>query len=82
MLKGFYLLLMALILLVPAPGTAETSSSDPVVMRGWIEEMKQSPRGPFKRIRWFCKDGAILPPSPMPAATMAAESSMGSGQTG
>jgi len=28
----------------------------------WIAEMKQAERGPFSRIRWFCKDGQILPP--------------------
>ncbi|MEN8166971.1 MAG: PEP/pyruvate-binding domain-containing protein [Pseudomonadota bacterium] len=26
--------------------------------------MKQAPRGPFNRIRWFCADGEILPPKP------------------
>jgi hypothetical protein len=31
-------------------------------LRGWIEEMKESPRGPFARIRWFCRDGSVLPP--------------------
>lgn len=29
-----------------------------------IEAMKSNPRGPFSRIRWFCKDGQILPPQP------------------
>ncbi len=24
--------------------------------------MKDHPRGPFRRIRWFCADGAVLPP--------------------
>ncbi|MGH8459001.1 MAG: PEP/pyruvate-binding domain-containing protein, partial [Nevskiales bacterium] len=33
-------------------------------MRGWIEEMKTRERGPFKHIRWFCKDGEILEPEP------------------
>ncbi len=33
-------------------------------MRSWIEEMKTRERGPFKHIRWFCKDGAILEPEP------------------
>jgi len=28
-----------------------------------IEEMKSRPRGPFKRLRWFCNDGTILPPT-------------------
>jgi hypothetical protein len=32
--------------------------------RGWIEEMKSAARGPFSRIRWFCKDGSVLPPEP------------------
>jgi len=29
----------------------------------WIEDMRESPRGPFSRIRWFCQDGSILPPT-------------------
>jgi hypothetical protein len=33
-------------------------------MRAWIEEMKTRERGPFKHIRWFCKDGKILEPEP------------------
>ena len=28
----------------------------------WIEQMKSAERGPFSRIRWFCKDGQVLPP--------------------
>jgi len=28
----------------------------------WIAEMKEDPRGPFAAIRWFCKDGRVLPP--------------------
>jgi hypothetical protein len=31
-------------------------------LRSWIEGFKTSPRGPFERIRWFCKDGSVLPP--------------------
>lgn len=27
-----------------------------------IMDMKAQKRGPFKRLRWFCNDGAILPP--------------------
>src|SRR5262245_1521173 len=30
--------------------------------RAWVQEMKASERGPFARLRWFCKDGAVLPP--------------------
>jgi hypothetical protein len=36
--------------------------------RQWITEMKNSPRGPFARIRWFCEDGSILPPKPYACA--------------
>jgi len=28
----------------------------------WVEQMKSAARGPFERIRWFCADGAVLPP--------------------
>lgn len=31
-------------------------------LRAWIEAFEASPRGPFERIRWFCKDGSVLPP--------------------
>ncbi len=30
--------------------------------RRWIVEMKDSPRGPFSAIKWFCRDGRVLPP--------------------
>ncbi|MGM0517697.1 MAG: PEP/pyruvate-binding domain-containing protein [Pseudomonadota bacterium] len=40
------------------------ASPDPAQMRSWIEEMKTAPRGPFRRIRWFCEDGTVLPPQP------------------
>jgi len=29
----------------------------------WVEQMKTAARGPFERIRWFCADGAVLPPT-------------------
>jgi hypothetical protein len=32
--------------------------------RAWIQEMRNADRGPFTRLRWFCKDGTILPPKP------------------
>lgn len=37
---------------------------EPETLRAWVEEMKRSERGPFARIRWFCKDGTVLPPTP------------------
>ncbi|MSR15254.1 MAG: hypothetical protein EXR86_11950 [Gammaproteobacteria bacterium] len=33
-------------------------------LRGWIEAMKATPRGPFDQIRWFCEDGTRLLPTP------------------
>lgn len=59
-------LLLAL-LLIPQPLRAQ-DAANPAELARWIQEMKASPRGPFERIRWFCKDGAILPPGPYACA--------------
>lgn len=48
----------------PAPAKPLPEKPTPADMRGWIEEMKTRERGPFKHIRWFCKDGEILEPEP------------------
>lgn len=59
--------LATVMLVVSAGGTAgadEASTPQPAEMRSWIESMKNAPRGPFERIRWFCEDGAVLPPGP------------------
>ncbi|MGQ0656879.1 MAG: PEP/pyruvate-binding domain-containing protein [Chromatiales bacterium] len=40
----------------PAPA-AEPPAEPAAAYRQWVEEMKQADRGPFSRIRWFCKDG-------------------------
>ncbi|MGE3464449.1 MAG: hypothetical protein AB7I04_21270, partial [Pseudomonadales bacterium] len=29
-----------------------------------VSAMTANPRGPYARLRWFCKDGSILPPQP------------------
>jgi len=42
-----------------APATDKESTAQ---YRQWIETMKTNERGPFKRIRWFCNDGSVLPP--------------------
>jgi hypothetical protein len=62
-------LLLVMWLLVPlawplTPLAADTALPDQATLRTWIREMKTAPRGPFSRIRWFCKDGTILPPRP------------------
>ena len=46
------------VFLMAAPAIA----ADPLVgvdPKVWIAEMKSAPRGPFSRIRWFCKDGTV-----------------------
>ncbi len=56
--------LLALVLIslfLPSPGAA-AQPPDPDIARTWITEMKERHRGPFKRIRWFCKDGTVLDP--------------------
>jgi hypothetical protein len=40
-----------------AQGTGKTDQR-----AAWIAQMKDDPRGPFAAIRWFCKDGRVLPP--------------------
>jgi hypothetical protein len=59
--------LLALVLsAVPALAapTAATGTDTTAEYRQWIREMKDAERGPFSRLRWFCKDGAVLPPQP------------------
>jgi hypothetical protein len=61
--------LFGVLVLVPLL-TALVSIASPVAaglpsereLRTWIAEFKASPRGPFESIRWFCKDGSVLPP--------------------
>ncbi|MDJ0818035.1 MAG: hypothetical protein QNJ58_17620, partial [Desulfobacterales bacterium] len=50
------------ILLTAAVTCASTELPDTDTLRGWVEEMKSAPRGPFTRLRWFCNDGTVLPP--------------------
>ncbi len=56
-MRRTYLCLL-LLLFHAVAGAAELP--EPGVLRGWIEQMKSSARGPFVAIRWFCKDGNIL----------------------
>jgi rifampicin phosphotransferase len=34
---------------------------DDATLRQWIVAMKESSRGPFTLVRWFCADGSVLP---------------------
>ncbi|MEX2353276.1 MAG: pyruvate phosphate dikinase, partial [Gammaproteobacteria bacterium] len=45
----------------------QSGSAQPVTnrdYRDWVQQMKTAERGPFSRLRWFCADGTILPPTP------------------
>ena len=53
--------LLATGLLLGLSGTAASLPSTPTLQE-WIGEMKTTPKGPFIRIRWFCKDGSVMPP--------------------
>jgi len=55
-------LLLLLATIAASPTAPSKGASEDY--RAWIEEMKASARGPFSRIRWYCKDGSILPPTP------------------
>ncbi len=58
MMKWIRVVLIVLLVLSVQPVSAKQTD----VFRSWIENMKQAPRGPFSRIRWFCNDGTILEP--------------------
>ena len=56
------IVILLLVLTAPLLVAADLPSRE--TFRQWIEEMKTSPKGPFSRIRWFCRDGSTLPPKP------------------
>ena len=48
-----------------AAGASTGAASDgerSAEFRRWVAEMKSQPRGPFVSIKWFCRDGRVLPP--------------------
>ncbi len=47
-----------------APQPETLAPPSPQTARAWIEQMKDLPRGPFSRLRWFCADGQVLDPTP------------------
>ena len=53
---GLLLVLLILLSRAESAGIAEYKS--------WIAEMKNSRKGPFKSVLWFCEDGSILPAKP------------------
>jgi hypothetical protein len=63
-LVTFPLLLILSAAIAPTTPAAAADAETGVKYRQWIMEMKTAERGPFSRLRWFCKDGAVLPPQP------------------
>ncbi len=57
-MKLFRLMLVGFIICFSSPAFCEDSAR----FQGWVNQMKQSARGPFSRIRWFCSDGSVLEP--------------------
>jgi len=43
------------------PPLSETQLAE---VRAALDSMKQDPRGPYLRIRWYCADGSVLAPEP------------------
>jgi len=54
------------LVLALALGPLTAQSKDLPTYRQWITDMKEQPRGPFSRLRWFCNDGTVHPPKPYP----------------
>ena len=63
---SFVPLVLTLLFSSPAvrASAAASASATPPEYRQWIVDMKAAARGPFSRLRWFCKDGRITPPKP------------------
>ncbi|NRA42218.1 MAG: phosphoenolpyruvate synthase [Pseudomonadales bacterium] len=65
MIKSLYLWIVCCIGSVfLQPSYAEPSSLNANIdsYQAWVSKMKDAPKGPFYRIRWFCNDGSVLPP--------------------
>ena len=59
--------IVAIMVAMPQPDAATGGKDDAAqiaTFSNWVQEMKRSERGPFRRLRWFCADGSIHPPRP------------------
>jgi hypothetical protein len=59
---GFRKVLFGCCLWLAVASGFAAQADNKLLYRQWTEEMKTSPRGPFKELRWFCKDGTVYPP--------------------
>jgi phosphohistidine swiveling domain-containing protein len=55
-------LILTCLLLIPGLALAQGDPPDVETLRSWVQALKNSPRGPFKHIRWFCNDGTVQLP--------------------
>lgn len=53
------LLLLLFIFLIQSDSSVFSQPENPAAIRSMIERFKTDARGPYKDIRWFCKDGTI-----------------------
>ncbi len=58
---GFPIVLMLGFLQCVGTGL-DAQKVDPATIKARIEAYKNDVRGPYRDIRWFCKDGTTLPP--------------------
>lgn len=56
------LILVSLLLIFWFPFQANAQSQDIKLIQDLIQQYKNDPRGPYKDIRWFCKDGSLVAP--------------------
>ena len=54
------LILVLTIFLFQIQGNAQTLEAKAI--QELVDQYKKDPRGPYKDIRWFCKDGTLVPP--------------------
>ncbi len=58
--KSVYIsFLLVFLTLISSAESAETAD-----YKSWVAEMKNSRKGPFKSVLWFCEDGSVLPAKP------------------
>jgi hypothetical protein len=56
------LILLPLAIGISLASAAAAALPDSAELQRWIQEMKESPKGPFQGIRWFCADGSVQEP--------------------
>ncbi|MBI2800126.1 MAG: phosphoenolpyruvate synthase [Gammaproteobacteria bacterium] len=50
--------------LITTSGVVDAAPPSADAWRDWVATMKTTQLGPFDQIRWYCKDGAVLLPTP------------------